>query len=166
MEFIFYFCGIVAVLTTIRFIIHTNPIHALLYLMASLLSIAGIFFSLGAYFAGAIEIIIYAGAIMVLFIFIIMILNVKNIQKQELQWLKSSVCIGSIIISFLLLSLIIYAIKLSSYHLISSFVIDTKSIGIALFSPYILAVELISILLLIGLVVVLHLGSGDTKDKF
>lgn len=49
--------------------------HALLYLIISLLAIAGVFFSLGAYFAGALEIIVYAGAIMVLFVFVVMMLN-------------------------------------------------------------------------------------------
>lgn len=54
---------------------HTNPVHALLYLIISLLAISGVFFSLGAYFAGALEIIVYAGAIMVLFVFVVMMLN-------------------------------------------------------------------------------------------
>jgi len=48
MEIAFYLCGLVAVLTTLRVITHTNPVHALLYLIVSLLSVAGVFFSLGA----------------------------------------------------------------------------------------------------------------------
>lgn len=66
MEFAFYICGLIAILATLRVITHTNPVHALLYLIISLLAISGVFFSLGAYFAGALEIIVYAGAIMVL----------------------------------------------------------------------------------------------------
>ena len=75
MEFAFYICGLIAILATLRVITHTNPVHALLYLIISLLAIAGVFFSLGAYFAGALEIIVYAGAIMVLFVFVVMMLN-------------------------------------------------------------------------------------------
>ena len=63
MEFAFYICGLIAILATLRVITHTNPVHALLYLIISLLAISGVFFSLGAYFAGALEIIVYAGAI-------------------------------------------------------------------------------------------------------
>ncbi len=75
MEFAFYICGLIAILATLRVITHTNPVHALLYLIISLLAISGVFFSLGAYFAGALEIIVYAGAIMVLFVFVVMMLN-------------------------------------------------------------------------------------------
>lgn len=63
-------------------ITHTNPVHALLYLIISLLAISGVFFSLGAYFAGALEIIVYAGAIMVLFVFVVMMLN-PAVQKSN-----------------------------------------------------------------------------------
>ncbi len=75
MEFAFYICGLIAILATLRVITHTNPVHALLYLIISLLAISGVFFALGAHFAGALEIIVYAGAIMVLFVFVVMMLN-------------------------------------------------------------------------------------------
>ena len=48
MEFAFYICGLIAILATLRVITHTNPVHALLYLIISLLAISGVFFSLGA----------------------------------------------------------------------------------------------------------------------
>ncbi len=82
MEFAFYICGLIAILATLRVISHTNPVHALLYLIISLLAISGVFFSLGAYFAGALEIISYAGAIMVLFVFVVMMLNLA-VQKSN-----------------------------------------------------------------------------------
>ncbi len=63
-------------------ITHTNPVHALLYLIISLLAISGVFFSLGAYFAGALEIIVYAGAIMVLFVFVVMMLNLGRFRNR------------------------------------------------------------------------------------
>ena len=59
MEFAFYIAALVAVLATLRVITHTNPVHALLYLIVSLLAIAAVFFSLGAYFAGALETVSY-----------------------------------------------------------------------------------------------------------
>jgi NADH:ubiquinone oxidoreductase subunit 6 (subunit J) len=100
MEFAFYICGLIAILATLRVITHTNPVHALLYLIISLLAIAGVFFSLGAHFAGALEIIVYAGAIMVLFVFVVMMLNLGGSEiEQERQWLKPQVWIGPAILS-------------------------------------------------------------------
>ena len=75
MEFAFYFAAGVAVVATLRVITNTNPVHALLYLIVSLLAVSMCFFSLGAPFAGVLEIIVYAGAIMVLFVFVVMMLN-------------------------------------------------------------------------------------------
>ena len=86
MEFAFYICGLIAILATLRVITHTNPVHALLYLIISLLAISGVFFSLGAYFAGALEIIVYAGAIMVLFVFVVMMLNLGGSEIEGVDW--------------------------------------------------------------------------------
>lgn len=83
MEFAFYICGLIAILATLRVVTHTNPVHALLYLIISLLAIAGVFFSLGAYFAGALEIIVYAGAIMVLFVFVVMMLSTGGTEIEQ-----------------------------------------------------------------------------------
>lgn len=162
MEFAFYICAIIAVVATLRVITHTNPVHALLYLIVSLLAISGVFFALGAYFAGALEIIVYAGAIMVLFVFVVMMLNLGNtVIERERQWLKPQLWAGPGILSAVLLVVIIYAILQVNDQGISGTVIDAKQVGIALFGPYVLAVELASMLLLAGLVVAFHLGRED-----
>ena len=159
MEYAFYIAALVAVVATIRVISHSNPVHALLYLIISLLAIAAVFFSLGAYFAGALEIIVYAGAIMVLFVFVVMMLNLGNsVQEQERAWLKPSAWIGPGILSLLLLAVLIYAIRTINDQGIDGQVIDAKAVGISLFGPYVLAVELASMLLLAGLVVAYHVG--------
>ncbi|AXF76485.1 NADH-quinone oxidoreductase subunit J [Erwinia tracheiphila] len=159
MEFAFYLCGLVAVLTTLRVITHTNPVHALLYLIISLLAVAGVFFSLGAYFAGALEIIVYAGAIMVLFVFVVMMLNLGDaVQAQEREWLKPTVWLGPGLCSLLLLAVVVYAILSVHDRGIDGTMIDAKAVGISLFGPYVLAVELASMLLLAGLVVAYHIG--------
>ena len=92
-------------------ITHTNPVHALLYLIVSLLAISAVFFSLGAYFAAALEIIVYAGAIMVLFVFVVMMLNLGNVQQQERDWMKPTVWIGLGLLSLALLVVLIVAIR-------------------------------------------------------
>ncbi|MBF1995140.1 NADH-quinone oxidoreductase subunit J [Serratia symbiotica] len=159
MEIVFYLAGLVAVAATLRVITHTNPVHALLYLIVTLLAISAVFFSLGAYFAGALEIIVYAGAIMVLFVFVVMMLNLGNaVQQQERAWMKPSVWIGPGLMSLVLLVVLIIAIRSLSDQDISGEMVDAKVVGISLFGPYVLAVELASMLLLAGLVVAFHIG--------
>ncbi|SLM62352.1 MULTISPECIES: NADH-quinone oxidoreductase subunit J [Dickeya] len=166
MEFAFYATAIVAVLATLRVITHTNPVHALLYLIVSLLAVAGVFFSLGAYFAGALEIIVYAGAIMVLFVFVVMMLNLgTSVDEQEKLWLKPSVWLGPGVLSLVLLTVIVKGIISLSDQSIAGNMIDAKAVGISLFGPYVLAVELASMLLLAGLVVAFHVGREDKRGE-
>lgn len=166
MEFAFYICGLIAILTTFRVITHTNPVHALLYLIISLLAIAGVFFSLGAYFAGALEIIVYAGAIMVLFVFVVMMLNLGGAEVvQERQWLKPQVWVGPAIVSAVLLAVIVYAILGINDQGIDGTPVSAKAVGITLFGPYVLAVELASMLLLAGLVVAFHIGREERAGE-
>jgi NADH-quinone oxidoreductase subunit J len=166
MEFAFYICGLIAILATLRVITHTNPVHALLYLIISLLAIAGVFFSLGAYFAGALEIIVYAGAIMVLFVFVVMMLNLGGAEvAQEREWLKPQIWIGPAILSAVLLAVMVYAILGLNDQGIDGNPISAKEVGIALFGPYVLAVELASMLLLAGLVVAFHIGREDRPGE-
>ena len=166
MEFAFYICGLIAILATLRVITHTNPVHALLYLIISLLAISGVFFSLGAYFAGALEIIVYAGAIMVLFVFVVMMLNLGGSEiEQERQWLKPQVWIGPAILSAIMLVVIVYAILGVNDQGIDGTPISAKAVGISLFGPYVLAVELASMLLLAGLVVAFHVGREERSGE-
>ncbi|MEC5343577.1 NADH-quinone oxidoreductase subunit J [Brenneria populi] len=166
MEFAFYIAGLIAVVATLRVITHTNPVHALLYLIVSLLAVACVFFSLGAYFAGALEIIVYAGAIMVLFVFVVMMLNLGNsVVEQERAWLKPTVWIGPSLLSLVLLIVIVKGIFSLDERGISGEMVDAKSVGIALFGPYVLAVELASMLLLAGLVVAFHVGREEKRGE-
>lgn len=162
MELAFYVFAVIAVLATLRVITHSNPVHALLYLIVSLLAISGIFFTLGAYFAGALEIIVYAGAIMVLFVFVVMMLNLGNaVIEQERNWLRPQLWIGPSLLSAILLAVMLYGIMYLQHGNIAAGEIDAKQVGVALFGPYVLAVELVSMLLLAGLVVAYHLGRED-----
>ncbi|WP_457913509.1 NADH-quinone oxidoreductase subunit J [Candidatus Gillettellia adelgis] len=158
MEIIFYVAGLVAVFTTLRVITHTNPMHALLYLIAMVLAISAVFFSLGAYFIAGLQVIIYMGAIIVLFVFVVMMLNLEDVRQQERSWTKMKVWIGPSLISSALLVVLIIAVQSLSNQGISSEIVDTKNVGMYLFGPYLLAVELASMLLLSGLVVAFHVG--------
>jgi NADH-quinone oxidoreductase subunit J len=96
---IFYTASAVAVFATIMVITRYNMIHALLYLVVSFLAISIIFYVLGAPFMAALEIIVYAGAIVVLIIFVIMMLNLKEESvEQERQWFTKNIWASSFIL--------------------------------------------------------------------
>jgi NADH-quinone oxidoreductase subunit J len=157
----FYIAAAVAILSTFKVITQFNAVRALLYLIVSLLSVAIIFYLLGAPFAAALEVITYAGAIMVLFVFMIMMLNLGPLSvKQERQWLNPKMWIGPSILATILLGELIY-ILISTRFMHGGqplTVISPEQVGTALFGPYALGVELASMLLLAGLVGAYHLG--------
>ncbi|HKN85958.1 MAG TPA: NADH-quinone oxidoreductase subunit J [Nitrospiraceae bacterium] len=168
MEFAFYLTAAVAVLATLRVITHTQGVHALLYLTVSFLAIALIFFMLGAPFIGALEVIIYAGAIMVLFVFVIMMLNLgPQSVEQERRWLQTELWMGPAILSLILLSELIYLLTISGESApIMMTPINPKQVGISLYGPYLIGVELASLLLLPGLIGAYHLGRRLRKDRW
>jgi NADH-quinone oxidoreductase subunit J len=162
---IFYIAAIVALFATVRVVTATNPVHALLNLIVSLLAVALIFFTLGAPFAGILEIIVYAGAIMVLFVFVVMMLNLGEAAvAQERKWLQPKVWIGPALLSLVLLVELGWMLPRGELHTAGQIVVDGKQVGIALFGPYLLVVELASLLLLAALVAAYHLGRHDEKE--
>lgn len=165
MNTLLYISGFVAVISTLMVITRKNAVHALLYLIVSLLSIALVFFVLGAPFVAALEVIIYAGAIMVLFIFVIMMLNVNTgSAKQESQWMSPAGWVGPACLSAVLLGELVHVMTDSSIRLINVSVVGPKQVGISLFGPYLIAVELASMLLLSGLIGATHLGRRNDRS--
>lgn len=160
---LFYLTSAVAVFATIMMLTRLNAVHGLLYLILSLLAVGVIFFLLGAYFAAVLEVIIYAGAIMVVFVFVIMMLNQgQKTIEQERDWLQPGIWIGPSLLALILLAemilIIVYGGSAETGH-----VVNARQVGITLFGPYLLAVELASILLLAGLVGAYHLGKPILK---
>ncbi|HUL11503.1 MAG TPA: NADH-quinone oxidoreductase subunit J [Methylococcaceae bacterium] len=155
---LFYLSALIAVGSTLMVVIQVNAVHALLYLIVSLLASGFIFYLLGAYFAAVLEVIIYAGAIMVLFVFVVMMLNLgQKTIAQEKSWLYPGIWRGPVILSSLLLLELVYILARTPTGSAGQ-VVDSKSVGIALFGPYLLTVEAASMLLLAGLVGAYHLG--------
>ncbi|MBL1188758.1 NADH-quinone oxidoreductase subunit J, partial [Escherichia coli] len=92
-------------------------------------------------------------------LFLVMLLHLgRAVHTQERDWLQPSVWIGPGLLSLLLLAVLIFAIRSVSDQGISGEMVDAKAVGISLFGPYVLAVELASMLLLAGLVVAFHIG--------
>ena len=159
MTIIFYIAALVAILSTLLVITRTSAVHALLYLIVSLLAVAMIFFVLGAPFVAALEVIIYAGAIMVLFIFVIMMLNLGGAHaKEEALLLTPGIWKGPAILCMILAMELIYTFTLDRAKLSTITEITPKQVGTALLGSYVLGVELASMLLLAGLVGAYHLG--------
>jgi NADH-quinone oxidoreductase subunit J len=160
MNVVFYISAGIAVVSTLMVITRLNAVHALIYLIISLLAVAVIFYTLGAPFAAALEVIIYAGAIMVLFVFVVMMLNLGPAAlEQEHRWLHPKMWLGPGVLAAVLLVELIYIIMTSRVHpSIGGKVVGSKQVGMTLFGPYLLGVELASMLLLAGLVGAYHLG--------
>jgi NADH-quinone oxidoreductase subunit J len=160
----FYIAAAVAVVASLMVITRLNAVHALLYLIVSLLAVAVAFYILGAPFAAALEVIIYAGAIMVFLLFVIMLLNLgQESEKQEGQWLTAKMWIGPGLLALLLMAEFIY-ITSSGFSILPDspfaglIIIPAKQVGKTLFSTYLLGVELAGMLLLTGLVGAYHIG--------
>ncbi len=140
-----------------------NAVHALLYFIVSLFSSALLFYLLGAPFVAALEVIVYAGAIIVLFLFAVMLLNLGRRGVEDEKRLLQPVDVdrpraprrGSGRGDGLMLSK-------GTFAPVATEVVGPKKVGMALFGPYLLGVEIASMLLLAGLVGAYHLGRKET----
>jgi NADH-quinone oxidoreductase subunit J len=156
---VFYLAAGVAVISTLLAILQTNAVHALLYMILSLLSVAIVFFSLGAPLIAALEVIVYAGAIMVLFVFVVMVLNLAPGKAGADQtWLQPRSWSGPVILALVLLGELVYILMTRTGLAPTGASVGPSQVSLALYGPYLLGVELASILLLAGLVGAYHLG--------
>jgi NADH-quinone oxidoreductase subunit J len=165
MTLVFHIAAIVAIISTVLVITQTNAVHALLYLVVSLMSVAVIFFVLGAHFVAALEVVIYAGAVMVLFIFVVMMLNISaESSKEEEKLIKPTMWIGPGILTLILLGEFIYVLGSGNNQIFRTQEVNPKQVGFSLFNTYLLGVELAGMLLMVGIIGAYHLGR--TKKKF
>ncbi len=160
----FYIAAAIAVLSTIMVLTRFNIMHALLWLVVSFLAVAVIFYVYGAPFMASLEIIVYAGAIMVLIIFFVMMLNLgPEMTRQEKQWLKPSLWLFPAIFCVILLGELVYLIALHREPVTGIRIVEAKAVGLSLYGPYLLAVELSAMLLMAGIVGAYHLGRQKKK---
>ena len=156
---LFYLAGIVAVIATLLAITQRHAVHALLYLVVSLLAVAVDFYVLGAVFVAALEVMIYAGAIMVIFVFVVMMLNVAgHAMEVEREWLRPRNWYGPSVLALILLGELVYCTVTSDSAPSLANAVSPKQVAVALFKTYWIGVELVSLLLTAGLVGACHLG--------
>ncbi len=166
MTTLFYLASAIAVFATARVVTHKDPMHALLYFVVSLISLALVIFTLDAEVIAPLMVMIYAGAIIVLFIFVIMILNLGVVaSEQESRLLAPKIWIGpAVLCGILLLQLIVVLVR-GEGHVIAGEVSGLKELSISLFNVYFLGVELASMLLLAALVGAYHLGKRELPGE-
>jgi len=151
--------ALVAVAATVLMITRQDAVHALLYFVVSLLASAVVMFVLGAAFVAALEVIVYAGAIMVLFVFVIMLIGPERVPVSGRAW------IGPSILSLLLLAEVAWVLIQGPFTEQPAAEVTPKQVGMALFGPYILGSEIAAFLLLAGLVGAFHLGRRTTPGR-
>src|SRR5690606_8652603 len=155
----FYIFGAIAIAATILTITRVNAMHALLYLVVSLLAVAGVFFTLGAPRAAMLEVIVYAGATIVLLVCPVMTLNPGDVSiEQARRWLSPDLWIGPGILAALLLVELVYLLSIGDLGAPPGEPVGAAAVAARLFGPYLLAVELASMLLLAGLVGAYRIG--------
>ncbi|HOG08226.1 MAG: NADH-quinone oxidoreductase subunit J [Planctomycetes bacterium ADurb.Bin126] len=159
MDYAFYIAAAAALAATLRAITASHAVHALLYFIVSLLAVAVIFLLLGAHFAAALEVIVYAGAIMVLFIFVVMMLNPgpRSVQRER-HWLRPRIWAGPAVLAAVLAAELVYFAATGAGRSAGAGQVEPAEVGLALFGPYLLGVEMASVVLLAGLVGAYHLG--------
>jgi len=154
---IFYLLAAVIVIATCLAITRANLIHTVVYLVISFFGSAMVFYLLGAPFLAVLEVIIYAGAIMVLFLFIIMMLKI-DVEAESRFHLPQLLPAGGLALMYLVVVvLLIFSDPASLVSLRTAMATPTE-LGRFVFQRYWLAVEIVSLLLLIALVAVVHLG--------
>ena len=162
--YLFYFLSFVGVFCALLVVLSKNPVHSVLYLILAFFSIAGHYLLLNAQFLAVVHVIVYAGAIMVLFLYVIMLLNLN----QEAEPHKSNVLkFAAAICSGLLLLILVAGLKgvetLPAQTAQDNSIGLIKTLGAVLFRDYLLPFEVTSILLLGAMVGAVMLGKEDKK---
>jgi len=153
---LFYILAAVMLLATLLAITEKHPVHAIVYLVTSFFALAAIFYLLAAPLVAMFEVIIYAGAVMVLFMFVIMMLDLGHPDDAKRPALM--VWVLPLVLTAVVLSAVVSAATLRTLHEGSGVEITARAFATALFGSYGVAIEIISMQLLFAVVGALYLG--------
>jgi len=164
--FLFWlFAGVMLVFGALV-VINRNPIASALSLVVCFLGLAALFISLDAFFIGIIQVLVYAGAVMVLFLFIIMLLDLRAEERRRMNWVAFT---GGFVVAFSLLVQILAVIsrtqmaKQTFPPLASQQVDDVRNIGLLLFGNYNLPFQVIAVVILVATVGVIVLSKRQLR---
>jgi NADH-quinone oxidoreductase subunit J len=162
-QILFWFLSVVALFSALMVITSKNPVHSVLWLIVTFFSISGHYILLNAQFLAIVNIIVYAGAIMVLFLFVIMLMNLnKETEPQKNRWLR----IAGAIAGGSLLLVLVAALKDTDIKQQQALVNEgsiglIKSLGKELFTTYVVPFEISSILFLSAMVGAVVIGKKE-----
>lgn len=158
----FYFLSFLAILSALMVVLSKNAVYSSLYLIITLFSIAGHYVLLDAQFLAAVHVIVYAGAIMVLFLYVIMLLNLNHESEStpsNYMKLAAVVCAGSLMV--VLIGSLKGTESLIAAERVSGNVGLVKTLGKVMFTEFLLPFEITSLLLLAAMVGAVMLGKKD-----
>ncbi len=163
----FYFLSFLTILSALMVIVAKNPIHSVLYLILTFFTLSGHYILLNAQFLAAVNIIVYAGAIMVLFLFVIMFLNMKQDEEESKTNLTK---IAATIVGGTIFVILFGAYRKSTIVGYNPETFDSQTgmienLGHILFREYLLPFELISILLLVAMVGAVMIGKREIGER-
>jgi NADH-quinone oxidoreductase subunit J len=164
---LFWFFALLMLVFGAAVVINRNPVASALSLVVSFLGLAALFMSLDAYFIGIIQILVYAGAVMVLFLFIIMLLDLR---AEELRRLNRVASAGGIAVALAFFAQIFYVVghfkaaRQPFPPLPKSTGDDVRNIGLLLFTNYNLPFQIIGVLVLVATVGVIVLSRRETRS--
>ena len=156
---IFYFFSFIAVLSALLVISSKNPVHSVLFLILSFVNASGLFILLGAEFLAMILVVVYVGAVAVLFLFVVMMLDINFVQLREgfLQYLPFGALLGIVLfveLIMIFLSNKLTDISLVEYNVLPAFkeIENTKEIGSVLYTKYFYLFQLSGLILLVAMI--------------
>jgi NADH-quinone oxidoreductase subunit J len=161
---LFYFLSFVAILSALMVVFSRNPVYSVLYLIVTFFAIAGHYVLMNAQFLAAVHVIVYAGAIMVLFLYVIMLLNLNEAENEPQK--SNLLKIAAVVTAGMLMVILIGSLKgadqiLQQKHDPSIGMV--KNLGSVLFKDYLLPFEITSLLLLAAMVGAVMLGKPEKR---
>ncbi|MDJ1505065.1 NADH-quinone oxidoreductase subunit J [Xanthocytophaga agilis] len=161
---VFWFLLFLAVISASMVVFSRNPIHSVLYLIITFFALSGHYLLLNAQFLAVVNIIVYAGAIMVLFLFVIMFLNLRReTEVQKPIAVKFAAVISGLILLAVLLGALVKADAQPGSE-VNSQIGMVENLGKVLFSDFLLPFELASVLFLVAMVGAIMLGKRDPGE--
>jgi NADH-quinone oxidoreductase subunit J len=163
-QIMFWFLSALALVSALMVLLSKNPVHSVLWLIAVFFAISGHYILLNAQFLAIVNIIVYAGAIMVLFLFVIMLMNLnKETEPQKNLWIKMAGIISGGCLLMILISLVRQATEVSNKEALlkSGNIGLIRTLGKVLFSDYVVPFEISSVLFLSAMVGAVVIGKKD-----
>jgi NADH-quinone oxidoreductase subunit J len=164
--FLFWIFALMTLMFGLAVIVNRNPVASALSLVVSFMGLAALFMSLDAYFVGIIQVLVYAGAVMVLFLFIVMLLNLQAEERRRINWVAAAGGVGVAIILLIQIASTIGRFEAARHPfppLSASATDDVRNIGAALFHNYNLPFQIVGVLVLVATIGVVFLSKREPR---